>query len=129
MATIEELFSQFAQQIGIENVNKFASLTGLSSNSAIIVLALVLSAILIWSLVWKAIALWMSAKKNHKFWFVLFFVLIIFPTITVGILEILYIYVFSKVDWNKFKNNKGKDKPVRLNKNLYSNKVKKKKRR
>jgi len=44
-----------------------------------------------WTLVWKGMALWKSARLGHKKWFVVLLVLN-----TVGILEILYLYVFSK---------------------------------
>jgi len=48
--------------------------------------------ILIWSLVWKGFALWKSARKQSVPWFV---VLLIFNT--AGILEILYLFVFSEM--------------------------------
>jgi len=47
--------------------------------------------LLIWSVVWKGIALWKAAKNEDLGWFVVLLVVN-----TVGILEILYIYVFSK---------------------------------
>ena len=45
----------------------------------------------IWELIWKGLALWKSAKRNDKIWFV---VLLIVNTL--GILDILYLFVFSK---------------------------------
>ncbi|RJQ13790.1 hypothetical protein C4553_02720 [Candidatus Parcubacteria bacterium] len=48
-------------------------------------------ALLIWSLVWKGLALWKAARSGSKEWFVALLVIN-----TVGILEILYLYVFSK---------------------------------
>lgn len=45
----------------------------------------------IWSIIWKGLALWKSARLCHKWWFVALLIIN-----TVGILEILYIYVFSK---------------------------------
>jgi hypothetical protein len=48
-------------------------------------------AVLIWSIVWKGLALWKSARTDSKVWFVVFLVIN-----TLGILEILYLYVFSK---------------------------------
>ncbi len=48
--------------------------------------------ILIWSLVWMGIALWKSARKNQMIWFIIFLLVH-----TLGILEILYIFVFSKM--------------------------------
>lgn len=44
-----------------------------------------------WALVWKGMALWHSARHAHKVWFVVLLV-----ANTVGILDILYLYVFSK---------------------------------
>lgn len=45
----------------------------------------------LWSLPWKGVALWKSARLGSKSWFVALLVIN-----TLGILEILYIYVFSK---------------------------------
>ena len=47
--------------------------------------------ILIWSLVWKGFALWRAARKNSPVWFVILLIVN-----TIGILEILYLFVFSK---------------------------------
>jgi len=47
--------------------------------------------ILVWTLPWKGVALWKAVKNDHKGWFVALLVLNTF-----GILEILYIFVFSK---------------------------------
>ena len=44
-----------------------------------------------WSIVWKGLALWHAARDNSKPWFI---VLLIVNTL--GILDILYIYVFGK---------------------------------
>lgn len=52
---------------------------------------LLLAIVLIWSLIWKGIALWKAARNFHTAWFV---VLLIVNTI--GILEIIYIFGFSK---------------------------------
>jgi len=45
----------------------------------------------LWVLPWKGVALWKAAKNNHKGWFVALLVIN-----TLGILEILYIFVFGK---------------------------------
>ncbi|MBP9820575.1 hypothetical protein KBC85_00345 [Candidatus Saccharibacteria bacterium] len=45
----------------------------------------------LWSLVWKAFALWKAAGQKDKVWFVALIILN-----TLGILDILYIFVFSK---------------------------------
>jgi hypothetical protein len=47
--------------------------------------------ILLWTLPWKGIALWRAAKNNHKYWFLAILVLNTF-----AILEIIYIFFFSK---------------------------------
>lgn len=47
--------------------------------------------LMLWSLFWKAWALWVAARRGEKVWFGVMLVVN-----TVGILEILYIYVFSK---------------------------------
>ncbi len=47
--------------------------------------------VMLWTIPWKGVALWKSAKKNHKAWFVVMLIVN-----TLAILEILYIYVFSK---------------------------------
>jgi hypothetical protein len=52
--------------------------------------SLVLVAV-IWTMVWKAMAMWRAGKKGSKVWFVILLVVN-----TLGILDILYIYVFSK---------------------------------
>jgi len=48
--------------------------------------------VLIWSLVWKALALWKSARKGSTIWFIILLVVN-----TLGILEILYLFLFSKI--------------------------------
>lgn len=47
--------------------------------------------LLVWTFYWKYQALWYAAKHDHKWWFVVLLVVN-----TAGILEILYLYVFSK---------------------------------
>ena len=51
----------------------------------------ILVLLIVWSFIWKGMALWHSARKGEKVWFVVFLVVN-----TLGILEILYLYVFSK---------------------------------
>ena len=48
-------------------------------------------ALMLWSLVWKGMALWHAARKGDKVWFVVLLVVN-----TAGILDILYLYIFSK---------------------------------
>lgn len=47
--------------------------------------------IALWSLAWKGWALWKAAKADSKIWFV-----VLLLVNTVGILDILYIFVISK---------------------------------
>ena len=51
----------------------------------------VLSVLLVWSVIWKGLALWKAARNKDKWWFI-----VMLLVNTVGILEILYIYVFGK---------------------------------
>lgn len=69
---------------------------------AALVLVLILS---IWTLIWKGLALWKASKKNSIPWFVILLVVN-----TIGILEILYLFVFSKMSFKgkKLKFNKKK---------------------
>ena len=66
---------------------------------------LLLIIVLIWSLIWKGFALWKAGRLNQPIWFVL--ILIIH---TMGILEILYIFLFSKIKLESKKNNYRKKK-------------------
>ena len=50
-----------------------------------------IAALIIWSLVWKGLALWKAARDGSRNWFTVLLVVQ-----TGGILEILYIYIFSK---------------------------------
>lgn len=56
---------------------------------------------MIWSLAWKGIALWKSARNKDKVWFI-----VLLLVNTLGILEIFYIFVFSKRDDIKKHNEK-----------------------
>ena len=51
----------------------------------------------VWILPWKGVALWRAAKNNHRRWFIALLVIN-----TLAILEIVYIFYFSKkLDKNK----------------------------
>ena len=58
-------------------------------------LALLIVAV-IWELIWKGFGLWKSAQRKNIIWFI---AILIFNT--VGILPILYIYVFSELGKSK----------------------------
>ncbi len=46
--------------------------------------------ILIWILIWKGLALWKSARLNQPVWFFLLFIVN-----TLGLLEIIYLLIYS----------------------------------
>ena len=50
----------------------------------------VILALALWEIPWKGVALWKAAKNNDLTWFVVLLVVN-----TIGILEILYVYIFG----------------------------------
>ena len=70
---------------------------------SITAVAIIFVVIGIWSLIWKGLSLWKSANKKSIPWFV---ILLIFNT--AGILDILYIFVFSKISFKKKAKEKKK---------------------
>jgi hypothetical protein len=56
----------------------------------------ILIVIAVWSIAWKLIALWKSARKKNLVWFIL----LAFIN-TIGIFEILYVYIFSEMNLKK----------------------------
>jgi hypothetical protein len=50
-------------------------------------------AFLVWLLFWKSLALWRAAKYNQVNWFI---AILILNSITLGILEIVYLFRFAK---------------------------------
>lgn len=52
--------------------------------------SLIVLVLVVWSLTWKGLALWKAAQSEEKIWYIVMLILN-----TVGILEILYLYVFS----------------------------------
>ena len=53
-------------------------------------------AMLVWVLIWKGFALWKAARQEQNYWFVALLIVN-----TVGILEIMYLFIFSKKNWMK----------------------------
>ena len=53
--------------------------------------ALGMAVLAVWTIIWKGTALWKAAQNNSKPWFV-----VLLLVNTVGILEIIYIFFFSK---------------------------------
>jgi hypothetical protein len=52
---------------------------------------IILVVMIVWSLIWKGMALWKSARNGQKKWFIVCLILN-----TLGILEIAYLFYFSK---------------------------------
>ncbi len=50
----------------------------------------------LWTIPWKGYALWKAARNKSPWWFVILLIVN-----TAGILEILYIFFFSKIRKNK----------------------------
>ncbi|MDP3882176.1 MAG: DUF5652 family protein [Nanoarchaeota archaeon] len=65
----------------------------------------ILIILLIWTVVWKGFALWKSARLNQPAWFI-----IILIVNTFGVLEVLYIFLFSKIKLENKKKEKTKSK-------------------
>ena len=53
--------------------------------------ALGVAVLAIWTIAWKGVALWKAAESQSKPWFV-----VLLLVNTVGILEIIYVFYFSK---------------------------------
>jgi len=66
---------------------------GLSDiSSALNISPTILILLLVWTVVWKGLALWKSARLNQPVWFIIILIVNLF-----GILDILYIFLFSKI--------------------------------
>lgn len=66
------------------------------SSTNVVLFNIILLVFVFWSLIWKGIALWKAAQYNSKPWFIVLLILN-----TLGILEILYIFVFSSKNQGK----------------------------
>jgi len=69
-------------------ITELANSVGIGYNAMLFLFILVI----LWSAVWKLMAMWKSARKGSLGWFIVLGVVN-----TVGILEILYIYIFSEM--------------------------------
>ena len=49
------------------------------------------SLLILWTIPWKGVALWKAARRTDKWWFI-----VILIVNTLAILEILYIFIWSK---------------------------------
>jgi len=68
-----------------EPYQNFINIIGITSFTAVIAI------LAVWSIVWKGVALWKAARNGSKAWYVVMLVIN-----TAGLLEILYIFFFSK---------------------------------
>jgi len=99
MTIIESLTA--ASQAYNDAIAAISVQTGIS----LAIILLLISIVSLWSLAWKGLALWKAARKNSAIWFVILLVVN-----TIGILEILYIFIFSKMNEKKSQKKKGKKK-------------------
>lgn len=76
------------------DINKINELINLPSWILAVPLLFVL--LMIWSFVWKGLALWRAGRRGDMVWFIALLVIN-----TMGILEILYFFVFSKERQNR----------------------------
>ena len=72
-----------------ENFQQFINIMGYSALPA--GFAAIILILAVWSIIWKGIALWKAARNGSKIWYVVLLI-----ANTVGILEIIYIFFFSK---------------------------------
>ncbi|MFC1682407.1 DUF5652 family protein [Nanoarchaeota archaeon] len=75
LGIIEQYIASLSQSLGISET----------------LVSIILAIVFLWTIVWKLLGLWKSARNGALVWFI---IIAIFNTI--GILPILYIYVFSK---------------------------------
>ena len=66
-------------------------ITPFSGGAFGVVGGLIIIAVIVWSLAWKGMALWRAARTGAKWWFIA-----LLAVNTFGILEILYLFVFSR---------------------------------
>ncbi len=59
-------------------------------------MAAIIVILVIWTIPWKGWALWTAARRGGKIWFIALLIIN-----TMGILDILYIFIFSKKSTEK----------------------------
>jgi len=65
---------------------------------------ILLTILFLWSIPWKGFALWKSSRRAEKLWFIIFLLVN-----TAGILEILYLFIFSEKKKKKIQNESKKN--------------------
>ena len=71
-------------------------MNGIVTPSAISLFPVHSALLIFWSLIWKGFALWRAAQNGDRPWFI---VLLFINTL--GVLDILYLFVFSKMGAQK----------------------------
>ncbi len=87
--------------VTITTMSNFSSWSGLVGIPWIHATIPLLPIILLWELVWKGLALWHSGRRGQPWWFVILLVIN-----TVGILEIIYLFVVIKLKWSELFSKK-----------------------
>ena len=82
----------------VNTLTQYAADLGITG-PLLIVFIILYVALIIWELVWKLMGMWTAAKNKSILWFI--FIGIIN---TIGILPILYIYIFSKMGREEVKD-------------------------
>ena len=67
----------------MEFINSFSAILGISP--------FLIALVILWTLIWKGFALWRAAGLRQKWWFVALFIVN-----TLGLLEIIYIFLVSR---------------------------------
>ena len=80
-----------------DSITQLAALIGISTA----MVAFLFVVISVWEAVWTGLAMWKAAKKNHKWWFILFFVLSL-----LAIPEIIYLIVNRKKETQEVKKKR-----------------------
>jgi hypothetical protein len=55
----------------------------------------IILALQLWTIPWKGFSLWLASKNDHKLWFIALLLLQ-----TLGILDIIYIFIIAKYRFN-----------------------------
>ncbi len=71
----------------VDSIAQMAAYMGISTAVATAIFAVVS----VWEAIWTGLAMWKTAKRNHLWWFIIFFVVNL-----LGIPEIIYLIVTRK---------------------------------
>ena len=76
-------------------MNQWYGQSSFPFNSNLIVVIIIAT---LWTLFWKVCSLWIAGKRDEKWWFLALLVLN-----TVGVLDIIYIFLVAKKKWSDVK--------------------------